>query len=362
MFLQVLRSAKNEQFLLSVLQAAEQKPQASSFALRLCLFFTEVRHMRKEEFFYESYGCSAQIHAVRWIPDKKPRCVVQIIHGMAEYAERYEHFAGFLAEQGILVTAHDHLGHGKSLYGKNREDIGHPLGYFCSQDPATAALEDIQQLRKITRQEYPDLPYIMLGHSMGSFMLRNYLCSYGADLNGAIVMGTGMLPLALVKCAKMIAAVLKVCKGEQHPSRLLNAMSFGAYNKQIKDPVTSMDWLSTDSVQVQKYVEDRLCGFCFTVNGFQTLFELLARLHDGAWLEKMPRKLPVLFVAGGEDPVGDFGKAVQSVADRFSDMGMEHVTCKLYPGMRHEILNEKDRDQVENDLLCWIEKQLSAGN
>ncbi len=318
--------------------------------------------MRKEEFFYESYGCPTQIHAIRWIPDEKPRGVLQIIHGMAEYAERYDHFACFLAEHGILVTAHDHLGHGKSLYGKNGEDIGHPLGYFCSRDPATAAVEDVQQLKNITRQQYPNLPYIMLGHSMGSFILRNYLCSYGNEIDGAVIMGTGMLPLPLIRCAQMLAALQKACKGDKHPSRLLNAMSFGAYNKQIKDPVTDMDWLSADPVQVQKYVEDRLCGFCFTVNGFQTLFELIARLHDKNRLDKMPRQLPVLFVAGACDPVGDLGKAVRAVADSFLEMGMKKVTCRLYPQMRHEILNEKDRKPVEEELLGWIEEHIPSGN
>ena len=316
--------------------------------------------MRKESFFYKSEDGRTYIHAVRWLPETRPRCVLQIIHGMAEYAERYEPFAGFLTEQGILVTAQDHLGHGQSLYGKDGEDIGHPLGYFCSHDPAGTAVADVHRLRELTGQQYGEIPYLMLGHSMGSFILRNYLCSYGTETDGAIVMGTGMLPLPLLRCARMVAGVEKLFKGEKHPSRLLNAMSFGAYNKQIKNPVTDMDWLSTDAGQVRKYVEDSLCGFCFTVNGFQTLFELMVRLHDRIRLEKMPRELPVLFVAGACDPVGNFGKAVQRVADSFSDMGMAGVSCRIYPGMRHEILNEKDRAVVERDLLQWMEEQISG--
>ena len=314
--------------------------------------------MRKEEFYFDSRDGQTRIHAVRWIPDCKPRCVLQIVHGMAEYVERYEHLAVFLAKEGILVTGEDHLGHGKSLYGQlnGREgiDIGHPLGYFCRQDPATVAVRDVHRLKKITQQQYPGIPYLILGHSMGSFILRNYLCRYGSGIDGAIVMGTGMLPAAMIKCAKILAGILKLLQGDKHPSLLLNAVAFGAYNKKIENPATPMDWLSTDTDEVRKYVEDDLCGFLFTINGFSTLFELLHRLHDAESLKKMPRELPVYFMAGECDPVGEYGTAVSSVADSFSKMGMKQVACRIYPGMRHEILNEKGRETVEADILRWI--------
>lgn len=314
--------------------------------------------MRKEEFYFDSKDGQTRIHAVRWIPDKEIRCVLQIIHGMAEYVERYERLAGVLTKSDILVTGEDHLGHGKSLYGRvnKREDcdIGHPLGYFCQQDPASAVVEDVHSLKIITQQQYPEVPYLFLGHSMGSFMLRNYLCRYGDGIDGAIVMGTGMMPLPVIKLAKGLAKAIAALRGEKHPSMLLNAAAFGTYNRKIKHPDTLMDWLSSDTQEVDKYIKDQLCGFCFTVNGFETLFELIKRLHDREMLQKMPRQLPVFFVSGACDPVGDYGKAVVKTADSFSALGMQRVTCKIYPGMRHEILNERERECVEQDILCWI--------
>ena len=314
--------------------------------------------MRKEEFYYDSRDGQTRIHAVRWIPDKEVRCVLQIIHGMAEYVERYERLAGVLTKAGILVTGEDHLGHGKSLYGRvdGQEgcDIGHPLGYFCAQDPASAAVEDVHSLKKITQKQYPAVPYLILGHSMGSFMLRNYLCQYGNGIDGAIVMGTGMMPLAVIKLAGGLAKAIAALRGEKHPSILLNIAAFGTYNKKIKEPHTPMDWLSSDTAEVDKYVKDELCGFCFTVNGFMTLFELINRLHNKEMLLKMPRELPVFFMSGDCDPVGDYGKAVVNVADSFLALGMQKVTCKIYPGMRHEILNERGREAVEQDILQWI--------
>lgn len=314
--------------------------------------------MHKETFYFDSRDGKTRIHAVRWIPEGKPRCILQIVHGMAEYVERYDRLARILAAEGILVTGEDHLGHGKSLYGQDGgqegKNIGHPLGYFCRQDPATVVVRDVHRLKKITQQLYPGIPYLILGHSMGSFILRNYLCRYGSGIDGAIIMGTGMTPAPVVRLAKVVAGVQKVLQGEKHPSLLLNALAFGAYNRKIENPVTRMDWLSTDAAEVRKYVEDELCGFYFTVNGFTTLFELIGRLHDAEALKKMPLDLPVLFVAGECDPVGDYGNAVRSVADSFTKLGMKRVACTIYPGMRHEILNENGRECVEADILRWI--------
>lgn len=195
--------------------------------------------MHKEEFYFDSRDGQTRIHAVRWIPEGKPRCILQIVHGMAEYVERYERLARILTEEGILVTGENHLGHGKSLYGRDGDregkDLGHPLGYFCGQDPATVAVRDVHRLKKITQEAYPGIPYLILGHSMGSFMLRNYLCRYGTGIDGAIIMGTGMLPVPMIKCAKALAGVLKVFQGEKHPSFLLNAIAFGAYIKKLRN-------------------------------------------------------------------------------------------------------------------------------
>lgn len=311
--------------------------------------------MRKEEFYFDSRDGETRIHAIQWIPEKEPVCILQIVHGMAEYIGRYERLAVWLAEKGILVTGEDHLGHGLSLYGE-APDANHPLGYFCSHDPATVVVRDVHRLKKTVQEQYPGVPYLIMGHSMGSFILRNYLCRYGNGIDGAIIMGTGMQPRPLVKFAKGLTKVLCAIQGRKHKSGLVNAVAFGSYNKRIAHPISRMDWLSCDEGEVRKYLEDPLCGFTFTLNGFETLFELIDRLYDREYLRKMPMELPVLFLAGGDDPVGDYGAAVDKVAASFGALGMRHVECKIYPGKRHELVNENGREEVDANILAWAEK------
>lgn len=306
--------------------------------------------MRKEEFYFLSRDNETKIHAVKWIPDLEPVCILQIVHGMAEYAERYERLAEVLTRNGILVTGEDHLGHGRSLGADGCK------GYFCRQDPATVVVRDVHRLKKTVQEQYPGIPYLILGHSMGSFILRNYLCRYGAGIDGAIIMATGMQPEATVRLAKALAKLQGMLYGEKHVSRLLDRLAFGSYQKPFKDGVGQMDWLSRSREEVQKYADDPLCGFVFTVNGFSTLFELISRLYDSACEEKLPKELPVLFMAGDQDPVGDCGRAVRRVAEKYKNCGMKQVDCIIYPGMRHEILNENERESVEQDILLWIQK------
>lgn len=312
--------------------------------------------MRKEELYFDSRDGETRIHAVKWIPDGDPVCILQIVHGMAEYVERYDRLAQKLAAEGILVTGEDHLGHGGSTTGRDKE-VSHPLGYFCRRDPATVVVRDVHRLKKMVQEQYPGVPYLILGHSMGSFITRNYLCRYGSGIDGAIIMGTGMQPRAVVRTAKGLSWLLGKLQGDKHVSRLVDKLAFGGYNKRIDHPATGMDWLSRDAKEVRKYLEDPLCGFTFTLNGFSTLFELIDRLYDPDYLKKMPAELPVLFVAGDCDPVGDYGAAVRSVAESFRALGMKHVDCKLYAGMRHELVNEIDRELVDSDILEWVKER-----
>lgn len=312
--------------------------------------------MKKEEFYFDSRDGETRIHAIKWIPDEKPVCILQIVHGMAEYIGRYDRLAGKLAEQGVLVTGEDHLGHGLSVSDKTGEKE-HPLGYFCHRDPATVVVRDVHRLKKTVQEQYPGIPYLIMGHSMGSFIVRNYLCRYGTGIDGAIIMGTGMQPRAVVKSAKFFAKVLSALQGEKHVSGFMDKLAFGGYNKRIDAPETDKDWLSRDSKEVQKYLDDPLCGFTFTLNGFATLFELIDRLYDQESLKKMPAGLPVLFVAGDSDPVGDYGDAVCRVAESFKALGMQHVECRLYTGMRHELVNEVNREIVDQDILDWVKRR-----
>lgn len=318
--------------------------------------------MQKNEFYYPSADCETQIHAIEWQPDGRPVCILQIVHGMAEYIDRYDRLASFLNEKGILVTGHDHLGHGRSVYsiGGPVTDVGnneHPYGYFCRENMVDTVISDVQKLREITQEKYPGVPYIIMGHSMGSFILRNYLCEYAQGLSGAIIMGTGMQPKKLLDVSLGLVKFLTVFQGAKHKSGLINVLAFGANNSRIKHPVSPMDWLSRDGVEVAKYNEDPLCGFTFTLNGFATLFELIDRLHDADRVDRMPRSLPVIFMSGKEDPVGEYGKAVEKLFQDYRAMGMQDVMLELYEEDRHEIVNEVDRELVFADIADWVLKK-----
>ncbi len=304
--------------------------------------------MKREDFFFDSRDNQTKIHAVRWEPDDgKPEYIVQIIHGMAEHVDRYEDFAEFLVSKGCVVVAEDHLGHGKTAEGG-------VLGYFCKRDPATVVVRDVHRLKKLTQEKYPGLPVYLIGHSMGSFILRNYLFRYGKGIDGAIIMGTGQQPLYLPIGLKCVSSIASFFGGAAKPQEGINKASFGAYLKHIPDARTPYDWLSKDTSVVDKYIEDPLCGFTFTANGFKTLAELILRLNKKANISKMPVTLRVLITSGGEDPVGDYGEGPKKVYDQFKAEGMQRVSLKIYEGDRHEILNETDKEQVYQDIWRWI--------
>lgn len=308
----------------------------------------------KEEFYYDSRDGKHKLHAIRWIPESsKPVCIVQIIHGMAEYIDRYDEFARFLAGKGILVVGDDHLGHGKSV------QIGEPYGYFCKEDAATVLVRDEHRLKKLTQELYPGVPYIIFGHSMGAFIARNYLLRYGTGIQGAVICGTGMKTKATLAAGKAVAALQRLFCGDQHVSRLLDKLAFGAYNKRVKNPETSFDWISRNRENVQRYMADPLCGFTFTVNGFRTMFDLIGNLLEQEELARMPKELPVFFIAGEADPVGDYGESVKKVCQSFQELGMEKVQLKLYPEERHEILNEEARQEIYMDVYRWILQRIA---
>lgn len=310
--------------------------------------------MVKEEFYFDSRDGKSRIHAVRYRPEDagQIRCVLQVVHGMAEYAERYEEFAAYLVERGFVVTGDDHLGHGKSV------GQGGKQGYFCEQDPATVLVRDVHRLKKLTEELYPGVPYVLMGHSMGSFITRNYLCRYGTGISGAVIMGTGMQPKAVLDMARLVAGIQKLFCGSGHVSRLLDRLAFGGYGRGITDRRTAFDWLSRDRERVDRYIADPMCGFTFTVNGFGALFELVLRLYSPENLAAVPRELPVFMVSGDADPVGDYGKGVRRAYDSLVAAGLTDIRLKLYPGGRHELLNETNRSQVMQDICRWVEENV----
>lgn len=305
--------------------------------------------IQKEEFYFDSRDGEHRIHAIRWIPEaERPVCIMQIVHGMSEHIDRYHEFAEYMANRGILVVGDDHLGHGKSV------KPGEPYGYFCKEDAPTVLVRDEHRLKKITQEQYAGVPYIILGHSMGSFITRNYLLRYGTGIDGAIIVGTGMQSKPLLLCARILAGIDGALFGADHVSKIVDKAAFGVYNKKIASPETPFDWLSANKDNVHRYIDDPMCGFIFTANGFQTLFRLIRNLHDEDKLKQMPHSLPVFFLAGEDDPVGDYGKSVEKVYRSFQELGMENVQMKLYPQDRHEILNETDREDIYADIYRWV--------
>lgn len=318
--------------------------------------------MKKTDFYFDSRDGLTKIHAVRYEPeeqaltDGKPVAILQIVHGMAEYAERYEETAKYFTERGFVVTGEDHLGHGGSVAE------GGTYGYFCEQDPATVVVRDVHRLKKMTQELYPGVPYFILGHSLGSFMLRNYICRYGTGIQGAIIMGTGQNSSLQITLGKALAAEQKCFGGDKRKSPVLHNIVFGSVNKRIANPKTENDWLSCNEENVAKYDADEKCGFMFTVNGFATLFELVARATKQENLEKIPKELPVFLVSGAEDPIGNYGAGVDAVLDALTDAGLENVTSTIYEGARHEILNEEVGIQVMEDIHEWILEGIPGAN
>jgi len=303
---------------------------------------------KKRNFTFASADGKTQIYVTEWKPETGAVLgVLQISHGMLEFMDRYEEFAKFLTEKGFVVVGNDHLGHGASV--REKED----WGYFGENGNQTL-LADIHQLKCLTEQEYPNIPYYMLGHSMGSFLLRQYLCEHGKGLDGAIVMGTGSQPLPVLKLGQGLCRVIAACKGWRHRSKLLTVIAFGSYNKRFEPTKTGADWLTKDEDVVNRYIRDERCTFRFTVNGYYNLFYSIEQGMLKKNLRKMPKELPVLFVSGKEDPVGDFGKGVERVRKWFKDMGMQDLTWIFYENDRHEILNELDKENVYRDLAAWL--------
>lgn len=309
----------------------------------------------REEFSFLSADGRTTIHAVRWSPDGKPRFILQLVHGMVEFIDRYDDFARWLAERGVLAVGHDHLGHGDSVTGPEE------WGYMGEANQAGILIEDMHAVRTRIRKEYPDLPYFILGHSMGSYLLRRYLALHGEGLTGAVVMGTGDVAPAVASFGGRLCAVIGKARGWHRRSPMLAklAMGGGAY-KQFdatgREPERS--WLTRDTEIVRRYYAEPRCTFLFTASGYKALMDAVAFDGKPANIARIPHGLPILLVSGGRDPVGDLGEGVKRVEKKMREAGLTDVTLKLWPDDRHEVLNELNRGEVYAQILSWMEAKL----
>lgn len=304
----------------------------------------------RTDIWYDSHG-AGRIHACRWTPEGKPKAVVQIVHGIAEFVERYDDFANYLTKQGFLVVAEDHMGHGQSINGGGIRGYFHG-GWFT-------AIADTMELMRMTREDNPGVPYILFGHSMGSFMARTILCKYpDCGIQGAIICGTGWQPaFALPALIKVVEGICK--KGDEtQPNEKLQSLVFGSYNKKVEHPRTGYDWLTRDARIVDAYIAHPLCGFTASAGLLRDMMKGICFIEQDVNLAAMRKDLPVFFIAGGDDPVGPYGKGVQKCADVFKKSGMTDVSVHIYPLCRHEILNEINREEVYEDILQWVESKL----
>lgn len=308
----------------------------------------------KNEFYYPSKDGKTQIHAIEWIPEGEIKAVLQMCHGMVEYIERYNEFALFLADKGYYVVGHDHLGHGKSVTSPER------LGFFHETDGNAHVIGDIHQLRIKTEQKYPGTPYFMLGHSMGSFLLRQYLGMYGGGLAGAVIMGTGYQPGIVLGAGKLLCRLIAAFKGWDYRSKLIDNMAFGGFNKRFKQETDGSNWISRNPENARKYAADPLCTFMFTVNAYYNMFCGIQAVNRQEKEEKIPRCIPILLTAGQDDPVGNFGKSVENLSEKYKECGIKDVELKLYKDDRHEILNEADREVVYQDIYKWMENRIKT--
>ena len=308
------------------------------------------QNVKKKETYIPSSNGRDKLHVIVWIPQGEIKAVLQISHGMIEDMERYDHFARFMAARGILVCGNDHLGHG--LTARNKSEMGYMYAYDASKTMAA----DVHRVTRCIKRAYPDLPYFLMGHSMGSLAVRAFAARHDESLDMLIICGSPSENKART-LGQMIATAEKKIFGPRHRSRLLETLSFGNYVMKFSGEKNKNAWICSDKEVYRAYTESELCGFTFTDDAYLALFDLMKQAYDVVHWQCRNSGMPVLFVSGAEDPclgnVRKFAGAVHAMRRA----GYLDVKGKLYPRMRHEILNEKGKEKVYHDILVYLHKK-----
>lgn len=300
-----------------------------------------------EDLVYPSADGRHTVHACIWRPEGRAIGVLQIIHGMAEYAARYSRFAEEAASRGYLVCAEDHLGHGKTA---EEGELGH-----IPERGEEIILSDIAALTDMAEEMAPLVPVYIMGHSMGSFFCREYIARCGNRFSAAVVMGTGYTGRGMLSAGLLLTRSVSRMKGCTYKSPFLKKLVFGSYNKKFGPAATGYEWLSANEDNVERYVKDELCGFGFTCGGYAALFNILKKCCSSSAFKNTDKALPVLLVSGENDPVGGYGKGVKKVYRKYLKSGHKETACTLYAGARHEILNESCAGAVKEDIFAFLE-------
>ena len=300
--------------------------------------------------FKDSEG--AEIFCYRWAPDSKPVAAVQISHGMAEHAARYAEFAERLTQAGFVVYANDHRGHGKTAGSLEK------AGHFADKNGWKLTVQNLKDLNDLIRKEQGDIPCFMLGHSMGSFLARNYMHLHGDTLKGVILSGSGGTPGVVLAGGRMAAKMAMVTGKRKKPSPTLDKMSFGSFNSKFAPNRTAFDWLSRDNEHVDRYINDPFCGFICTGTFFHEVLGGIKAIQKKSNIARIPKTLPIFIVAGANDPVGNNTRALSQLIDTYTKAGIKNVEHKFYTDARHEILNEINREEVYADIVNWLKKQM----
>lgn len=306
--------------------------------------------VRKEQFYFRSSDEVTRLRGMKWIPETGVKAVIQICHGMCEHVDRYDDFATFLSEHGYLVVMHDLIGHGLSAAGEDER------GIFGSYMINSKLIADLFKVRCMIWKEYSHVPFFVMGHSMGSVIMREYILTHKEDLAGVILMGT--VDYNNWKCKAGIAVLRFISLfhkgGMRYRSAVVHQIGLGRFDKPFVDEGLRNAWLSRDTEEVQKYNHDPLCNYIYSISVFDTVLKGMLNAHDADKLSAFPKDVPVVILGGSDDVANEMGRTTRKLYRMYKSFGW-NVRMHIYKGARHELLHETNRNKVAADILKWLD-------